>query len=70
MTAQFECLACGAPISADRLRERMKAPPGACDDCGHAVVRLRDGETRREIRRIADEAGVGMVDIHIGPHRP
>ena len=63
----FQCLRCRTPISVDQLRERMKNPPGQCDECGGiAILQADEGQRMKEI---AAEIDVPVVDIDIDRFR-
>ncbi len=63
----FQCMTCRAPISEERLRERMKNPPGQCDNCGGVAILQADGGER--LKEIASEVGVGVMDVDMGRFR-
>lgn len=63
----FQCMRCRTPISEERLRERMRNPPGKCDECGGVAILQADAGER--LKEIATEIGVGVMDVDVGGFR-
>ena len=61
MSADFSCLACGAEIPDETMRQRLTDPPGRCSECGgRHISEDRDGA----LAEIAGKLGVRYA--HLG----
>ena len=68
----FRCLGCRRTLTENHVRSRLRNPPGACPDCGHAVIEeCRPGAlaalakaTGKPVGRIDVDLDTGDIRIH------